>query len=119
MDNIIFEDPSKHMSRKNKVGSNIALSIARCGMAIKQAPVPIDPYFSHGTNFDIYIHSKEPVSLYDMFSLSGDEELGSEDLINGSPQALSQGTLTASRNSLYLYLVSCRPHIPRLVTELM
>jgi hypothetical protein len=97
MDNIIFEDPSKRVSRKNKVGSNVALPVARCGMAIEQAPVPIDPYFSHGTNFDIHIHGKEPVSLYDMFSLSGDEELGNEDLINEAPQALSQGNINGQQ----------------------
>jgi hypothetical protein len=93
MDNIIFEEPSKRVSRKNKVGSTVALPVARRGMAIEQAPEPIHPYFSHNTNFDVQIHGKEPVSLYDMFSLSGDEELGNEDLINGSPQALSQGSI--------------------------
>ncbi|EED12784.1 hypothetical protein TSTA_053020 [Talaromyces stipitatus ATCC 10500] len=97
MDNIIFEDPSKRVSRKNKVGSNVALPVARCDMAIEQAPQPIDPYFSHDTNFNVYIHGKEPVSLFDMFSLSGDEELGNEDLTNESPQALSQGNINGQR----------------------
>ncbi|EED13976.1 hypothetical protein TSTA_102060 [Talaromyces stipitatus ATCC 10500] len=97
MDNIIFEDPSKRVSRKKQAGSNVALPVARCGMAIEQAPEPIDPYFSHDTNFDAHIHGKEPVSLYDIFSLSGDEELGNEDLINGSPQALSQGNINGQQ----------------------
>ncbi|KAF3391825.1 hypothetical protein DPV78_010818 [Talaromyces pinophilus] len=97
MDNIIFEDPSKRVSRKNRVGSNFALPVARCDMAIEQAPEPIDSYFIRDTNFDVHIHSKEPVSLYDMFSLSGDEELGNEDLINGSPQALSQGNINGQQ----------------------
>jgi hypothetical protein len=66
-------------------------------MAIEHAPEPIDPYFRHDTNFDVHIHSKELVSLYDMFSLSGDEELGNEDLINRSPQALSQGNINGQQ----------------------
>lgn len=93
MDNIIFEDPSKRVSRKNQAGSNVALPVARCDMAMEQAPEPIDPYFPHDTNFDVHIHGKEPVSLYDMFSLSGDEELGNEDLINGPPEVSSQGNI--------------------------
>uniref|UniRef100_A0A093VG08 Aspartyl/glutamyl-tRNA(Asn/Gln) amidotransferase subunit B n=1 Tax=Talaromyces marneffei PM1 TaxID=1077442 RepID=A0A093VG08_TALMA len=93
MDNIIFEDPSKRVSRKDKVGSNIALPTTRYDVAIEQAPEPIDPYFSHDTNFDVHIHGKEPVSLYDMFSLSGDEELGNEDLINRPPEVSSPGNI--------------------------
>lgn len=93
MDNIIFEDLSKHVSYKNKVGSNVALPVARCDMMIKQVVELIDPYFSHSTNYDVYIHGKEAVSLYDMFSLSGDEALGNKDLINRSLQVLLQGNI--------------------------
>lgn len=95
MDNIIFEHPSKRVSHKNKVGSNVVLSVARYDMAIEQAPQPINPYFSHDTNFNVHIYSKELVSLFDIFLLSGDEELGNKDLTNGSPQTLSQGNINS------------------------
>lgn len=91
MDNIIFEDPSK---RKKQTGSNVALPVVRYDMAIEQAPEPIDPYFRHDTNFDVHIHGKEPVSLYDMFSLSSDEELGNEDPIHRPLEVSSHGNIT-------------------------
>lgn len=89
MDHIIFEDPPKRVSRPKTVGSNVALSPIRCDKPIKQALTSSDSYFSYSANFDIHFSSKDPVSLYDMFSLSGDEELGNEDLINGSLQTFS------------------------------
>ena len=49
----------------------------------------INPYFSHNTNFNLHAQDKEPVSLYKIFLLSGDEEMGNEDLIVRSLQALS------------------------------
>uniref|UniRef100_A0A093VE44 Myb-like domain-containing protein n=1 Tax=Talaromyces marneffei PM1 TaxID=1077442 RepID=A0A093VE44_TALMA len=87
MDNIIFENPSQ--PRKKKASSHVSVPVARYDTAIEQAPGPIDPCFSHDTNFDLHAHDKEPVSLYEIFSLSGDEEMGNEDLIVRSPQALS------------------------------
>jgi hypothetical protein len=95
MDNIIFEDPSQ--PRKKKANSHVSVPVARCDTAIEQAPGPIDPYFSYDTNFDLHAQDKEPVSLYEIFSLSGDEEMGNEDLIVRSPQAFSPGNMNGEQ----------------------
>lgn len=87
MDNIVFEDPSQ--PHKTKGSSHVSVPITRCDTEIEQASGPIDPYFSYNTNFDLHAQDKEPVSLYKIFSLSGDEEMGNKDLIIRSPQALS------------------------------
>jgi hypothetical protein len=80
MDNIIFEDPSQ--PREKKASPHVSVPVARCDTAIEQAPEPIDPYFSHDTYFDLH-------AQYEIFSLSGDKEMGNEDLIVRSPQVLS------------------------------
>ncbi|KAI7976507.1 hypothetical protein EIK77_005431 [Talaromyces pinophilus] len=95
MDNIIFEDPSQ--PRKKKASSHISVPVARCDMAIEQAPGPINPYFSYDTNFDLHAQDKEPVSLHEIFSLSSDEEMGNEDLTVRSPQALSPGNMNGEQ----------------------
>lgn len=97
MDHIIFEDPLKRVSHKNIVGNYIALPIVRYNIVIKQAAELIDPYFSPSANFDVYIHSNKPVSLYNMFSLLGDKKIGNKDYINESLQALSQGNIYAQQ----------------------
>jgi hypothetical protein len=88
---------------------------------IEQAPGLIDSYFSHDTDFDLHAQDKEPVSLYEIFSLSGDEEMGNEDLAVRSPQALSPGNMSGeqewavsgTRESWTLYPAIIKP------TELM
>ncbi|EED19016.1 conserved hypothetical protein [Talaromyces stipitatus ATCC 10500] len=89
MDHIIFEDPSQRVSRAKKVCSNPSVPLARRDGAIEQAPGQIDPHFSHTGIFDIQFNGNEPVSLYDMFSLCGDDESGNEDQSNGSSKAPS------------------------------
>ncbi|EED22692.1 hypothetical protein TSTA_061800 [Talaromyces stipitatus ATCC 10500] len=89
MDHIIFEDPSQRVSRAKKVCSNPSVPLARRDGAIEQAPGQINPHFSHTGIFDIQFNSNEPVSLYDMFSLCGDDKSGNEDQSNGSSKALS------------------------------
>lgn len=73
MDYIIFEDPSKRISRAKKAGSSFLLPVAPTHGVIEPAPEHV-PHFTSDLNINAQCDGNVPVSLTDLFSLQGDDD---------------------------------------------
>ena len=82
MDYIIFEDPSKRISRPKKAGLSSLLPVAPAHRVIEPTPEQVPRHFPSDLDPNSQCDGAEPVSLTDLFSLQGDDEDGDSGFVS-------------------------------------
>jgi hypothetical protein len=71
---IIFEDPSKRISRPKKAGSSSLLPVAPAHRVIEPTPEQVPRHFPSDLDPNAQCDGDESVSLTDLFTLQGDDD---------------------------------------------